>query len=121
MKQFNEEYLNHQNRFTGLRYKDDPAIAALLITNENDLTHHYGNALLPDKEVPKHTAIYLREAESFAGKYALSKDKVWRSWEDGPAKLFLNDLERRFDVDMIAYLRKLGCQSRPSSPPALGE
>ena len=53
MKQFNQEYLNHRNRFTGLPYKDDPAIAALLITNENDLTNHYGNALLPDKGVPQ--------------------------------------------------------------------
>jgi hypothetical protein len=111
MKRFNERYLNHQNRFTGLRYKDDPAIIALLITNENDLTHHYGNALLPDKGVPKHTAIYLQEAESFAGKYALPKDKVWRAWEDGPSKLFLNDLERRFDIDMIAHLRALGVKS----------
>jgi hypothetical protein len=111
MKRFNERYLNHQNRFTGLRYTDDPAIVTLLITNENDLTHHFGNALLPDKGVPKHTAIYMREAESFAGKHALPKDKVWRSWEDGPSKLFLNDLEQRFDVDMIAHLRTLGVKS----------
>jgi hypothetical protein len=108
MKRFNERYLNHQNLFTGLRYKDDPAIVTLLITNENDLTHHFGNALLPDKRVPKHTAIYLREAERFAGKYALPKDRVWRSWEDGPPKLFLNDLEQRFDIDMMAHLRALG-------------
>ncbi len=111
MRQFDEAYLNHQNRFTGLRYREDPAIAALLITNENDLTNHFGNALLPNQHVPQHTAIYLREAESFAAKYALPKDRVWRSWEDGPAKLFLNDLERRFDIDMIAYLRKLGVKS----------
>jgi hypothetical protein len=111
MKRFNEEYLNHQNRFTGLRYKEDPVIAALLITNENDLTHHYGNALLPDKGVPKHSALYLREAESFAGKYGLPKDTVWRAWEDGPSKLFLNDLEHRFDMDMIDHLRSLGVKS----------
>jgi hypothetical protein len=111
MKRFNEEYLNHQNRFTGLRYKDDPAVVALLITNENDLTQHYGNALLPDKGVPKFSAIYMREAESFAGKYGLPKDRVWRAWEDGPSKLFLNDLEHRFDADMIAQLRTLGVKS----------
>lgn len=111
MKRFDESYLNHQNRFTRLRYKDDPAIAALLVTNENDLTHHFGNALLPDKGVPKHTAIYLREAESFAAKYGLPKDGVWRAWEDGPSKLFLNDLEHRFDIDMIGHLRTLGVKS----------
>ena len=111
MKRFNEGYVNHQNRFTRLRYKDDPAIVALLITNENDLTHHFGNALLPNKGVPKHTAIYLREAETFAAKYGLPKDRVWRAWEDGPSKLFLNDLEHRFDTDMIGYLRMLGVRS----------
>jgi Cellulase (glycosyl hydrolase family 5) len=111
MKRFNERYLNHQNRFTGLRYKDDPAIVALLITNENDLTHHFGNALLPDKGVPKHTAIYMREAQRFAGKYSLPKNRVWRAWEDGPSKLFLNDLEQRVDIDMIAHLRALGVKS----------
>jgi hypothetical protein len=111
MKRFNERYLNHQNRFTGLRYKDDAAIAAVLITNENDLTHHFGNSLLPDKGVPKQTAIYMREAASFAAKYALPKDRVWRAWEDGPSKLFLNDLEQRFDVDMITHLRALGVKS----------
>ena len=111
MKQFNDAYLTHQNRFTGLRYKDDPAIAALLLTNENDLTNHYGNALLPDRHVPQHTAIYLREAEDFAARYMLPNDLVWRSWEGGPAKLFLNDLERRFDVNMIDQLRNLGVKT----------
>jgi hypothetical protein len=111
MKRFNQLYLSHENPFTGLRYKDDPAIVALLITNENDLTHHFGNALLQDKGVPKHSALYMREADSYAGKYALPKNKVWRAWEDGPSKLFLNDLEERFDIDMISHLRSLGVKA----------
>jgi hypothetical protein len=111
MKRFNEAYLNHENHFTGLRYKDDPAIAVVLITNENDITSHFGNALLGDKGVPRHSAIYMRDAREFAGQHGLPEDKVWRAWEDGPAKLFLNDLERRFDVDMIAQLRALGLKA----------
>jgi hypothetical protein len=108
MKRFDEQYLDHQNRFTGLRYKEDPAIVAVLISNENDLTHHFGNELLADKNVPHENALYMREARAFAGKYSLPEDKVWRSWEDGPSKLFLNDLEHRFDVEMITHLRALG-------------
>jgi hypothetical protein len=108
MQQFNEAYVNHRNVFTGLRYKEEPAIAAMLLTNENDLTHHFGNLLLPDKNVPKHDALYMSRAKAFAAKYALSKDKIWRSWEHGPSKLFLNDLEHRFDVDMIEQLHALG-------------
>jgi hypothetical protein len=108
MKRFNEAYVNHRNSYTGLRYKDEPAIAAMLLTNENDVTHHFGNALLPDKNVPQHNALYTSKANAFAATWGLSKDKSWRSWEHGPSKIFLNDLEQRFNVEMIAHLRTLG-------------
>lgn len=108
MKRFNEAYVNHLNVHTGTRYKDEPAIVAMLITNENDVTHHFGNALLPDQNVPKHNALYMAQAEAFAAKHGLPKDKVWRSWEQGPSKLFLNDLEHRFNAEMIQHLRTLG-------------
>jgi len=108
MKRFNEAYVSHGNSYTGLRYKDDQAIVAMLITNENDITHHFGNTLLPDKNVPKHNALYMAHAEAFAVKHGLAKDKVWRSWEHGPSKLFLNNLEHRFNTEMIQYLRSLG-------------
>ena len=67
MQRFTEDYVNHLNPFTGLRYKDDPAIIALLLTNENDVTHHFGNALLPDKKVPLHNAIYMARGGSVRG------------------------------------------------------
>ncbi|MGV8919511.1 MAG: glycosyl hydrolase family 5 [Pseudomonas sp.] len=108
MKRFTEAYLTHVNSFTGLAYKDDPAIAAVLITNEDDITDHYGNALLPDKKVPKHNKVYMAEASAFAKQYNLSANQTWRAWEHGPSKLFLNDLERRFFVDMIQQMRDLG-------------
>lgn len=108
MKRFNEAYLNRVNLNTNTRYKDEPAIVAMLITNENDLTYHYGNALLPDKNVPKHNALYIAQVEAFSAKHGLPKDKVARSWEHGPSKLFLNDLERRFNAEMIAHLRAQG-------------
>jgi hypothetical protein len=108
MKRFNESYLGHRNGFTGLQYKDEPAIAAVLITNENDLTHHFGNALLGDKGVPGHTSLYLAQVDVFAKKHQLSKDRVSRAWEPGPSKLFLNDLEHRFNVEMIQHLRTMG-------------
>lgn len=108
MKRFNEAYVNHFNAYTKTRYKDEPGIVAMLITNENDLTYHYGNALLPDKNVPKHNGLYMSRADDFAAATGLPKDKVWRAWEHGPSKLFLNDLEWRFNVEMIAHLRTLG-------------
>ncbi|WP_194788857.1 cellulase family glycosylhydrolase [Pseudomonas sp. UFMG81] len=108
MKRFAEQYLTHVNGYTGLAYKDDPAVAAILITNENDITQHFGNALLPDKNVPKHSRLFMDEAKAFAQRQQLPAEQVWRTWEHGPSKLFLNDLEHRFDVDMIAHLRGLG-------------
>jgi hypothetical protein len=113
MEEFNEEYVNHQNQFTGLAYKDDPAIVAMLITNENDLTNHFGNLLLPVNNVPnsKLAALYMAQADVFANTNGLPKDRTWRSWEYGPSKLFLNDLEHRFDVDVITKLRDLGVKA----------
>ncbi|MBK5008104.1 cellulase family glycosylhydrolase [Pseudomonas sp. S32] len=108
MKRFAEQYLTHVNAYTGLAYKDDPAIAAVLITNENDITQHYGNALLPDKGVPQHSERYMAAAKAFARQHDLPADQTWRAWEHGPSKLFLNDLEQRFNADMIAHLRGLG-------------
>ena len=111
MQRFNEAYFNHRNTFNGLAYKDDPGIVALLLTNENDVTYHFGNALLPDKHVPQQNAVYMAQAEAFAAKFGLAKEKTWRSWEQGPSKLFLNDLEHQFDADMIQQLRKLGVKA----------
>lgn len=108
MMRFNEAYLGHVNVHTGLRYADDPAIAAVLVTNENDVTGHFGNLLLPDKNVPWHNRQYMARASAFADRHGLPRDRTWRSWEQGPSKLFLNDLERLFNADMIRHLRGLG-------------
>ncbi|OJU89709.1 MAG: hypothetical protein BGO13_10615 [Burkholderiales bacterium 66-5] len=108
MQRFNEEYVTHRNTYTHLMYKDDPAIVAMLITNENDLTHHFGNALLPDKGVPLHNKLYMNAAHTFARRWGLPAEQTWRSWQPGPSKIFLNDLEERFDEDMIGQLRQLG-------------
>lgn len=111
MKRFNAAYLEHRNRYTGLRYMEEPAIVAVTLTNENDLTHHFGNALLPDKGVPLHSQRFVALAREFARKHGLPVEATWRTWEPGPAKLFLNDLERRFNADMIAHLRALGSRA----------
>ena len=108
MQRFNEEYLSHRNAFNGLTYKEDPGIVALLLTNENDVTHHFGNLLLPAQKVPFHSALYMAQAAEFATRFGLDKSKTWLSWLPGPSMLFLNDLEHSFDVEMIQHLRKIG-------------
>jgi hypothetical protein len=114
MQNFNNAYVDHLNKFTGLRYKEDPAIVAMLLTNENDVTHHFGNALLPVNNVPdsKEAALYMEQAVAFASKHGLPQDDVWHAWEQGPPQLFLNDLQHRFDVAMTEQLRQLGVKAR---------
>ena len=111
MRRFNDDYLSHLNPYTERRYKDEPAVVALMLTNENDVTGHFGNALLPDKKVPVHNATYMAAAERFANANGLPKDKTWRSWEPGPGKLFLNDLEYRVNAAEAARLRTSGVRT----------
>lgn len=108
MKRFNKSYVTHVNPYTKLAYKDEPAIIAMLITNENDITHHFGNKLLPNKKVPKHSKVYMELARIFSATHHLNHQQTWRSWLHGPSKLFLNDLEHQFNQDMINDLKELG-------------
>ena len=111
MKEFQHNYLNHQNRYTKLRYKDDPAVIGVLITNENDLTHHGGNAMLPDHKNPYHGALWKTGYEAFARKYSLPAARVFQTWAPGPSKLYLAEVEHAFNVEMIADLRQLGLKA----------
>lgn len=110
IQEFNALLLRHVNAFTGLAYGEDPRIAALLITNENDLMQHFGNLFLPDKNRPYHNAIFMEEAARFAKDRKLDPERTWRSWEYGPSKLFLAELEHRFYQRMIASLRQQGAK-----------
>lgn len=108
MQSFAESYLNRINPFTGLAYKDDPAVLAVLISNENDLVSHFANRLLPGRGTPGHAARYTAAAQRFAAAHGLDP----RGLEDvaalGPSKLFLADLERQFHADMQRHLRGIG-------------
>lgn len=108
MERFALQYLGHRNPHTGLTYVEDPAVMGVLLTNENDVTHHFGNKLLQDKGVPRHWDLLKAASDAFAQQHRLPRDRTWRTWEHGPPKLFLNDLERRVHVATIARLRQHG-------------
>ena len=111
MQTFNESYLNHVNSYTGIAYKDDPAVISMLITNENDLTQHFGNSLLADKNVPLHHAIFSEDVHQFSETYSLDENKVGQTWKMGYSKIYLNDAEHRFNQKMISHLEQLGVKS----------
>jgi hypothetical protein len=108
MKEFQSHYLNHMNPYTKLRYKDDPAVMGILITNENDLTFHNGNNMLPDKHNPVHNALWTEGYKAFARKYRLPEGRVFQTWVPGPSKLYLNEAEHNFNRTMIGALRDIG-------------
>jgi hypothetical protein len=111
MRKFQREYLSHVNQHTGLAYKDDPAVAGILITNENDLTFHFGNLMLADKNNPVHNRLFNAETKAFSKTWNLPEDRVGQTWLPGPSKLLLNALENRFNQVMIGDLRELGVRA----------
>ncbi len=111
IKEFNHAYLNHVNPFTGFAYKDEPAIVSTLLLNENDLTHHFGNALLGDKKVPAHNNMYMADVKEASKRLGLNPSKAWRSWEHGDSKIYLNDAEHSYNQMMLGDLRQLGVKN----------
>ena len=101
MKEFQHQYLGHVNRYTGLAYKDDPAVLGVLITNENDLTFHFGLSFLPNRHNPVHQGLFERETQAFVQATGLPADQIWRTWEPGPSKYLLNEVEHKFNRSMI--------------------
>lgn len=108
MKEFNARYLGHVNPYTRLAYKDDPAVMGLLVTNENDLTHHFGNLMLGDKGNPVHHKVFMERVKAFCEKTGLPADTTWRTWEHGPSKIYLNHEEHAFNRRILAALGELG-------------
>jgi hypothetical protein len=111
MSEFQHQYLNHVNIYTRIAYKDDPAVMGVLLTNENDLTFHFGVIFLPNHHHPIHKEMFDRELEGFAKATGLPAGRLGRTWEPGPAKYLLNELEHRFNRTMIDELRADGLRA----------
>lgn len=111
MQGFAEQYLARNNRYTGRSIASDPAVAFVLVTNENDVTHHFGQYMLPNSGRPVHEALLRTKVGAIAKKAGLPFEASLRTWEPGPAKLVLSELEHAWDRRAIAALRKLGVQA----------
>lgn len=110
MQEFATKYLKRTNRYTGLAYTEEPAIMGVLVTNENDLTTHFGNQLLPDKGNPVHTKMFEALAKAIEKRTGLPSASE-RLWEPGPGKILLNEIEHAFDQRAIDKLRADGIKS----------
>jgi hypothetical protein len=111
MQQFADNYVTRTNRYTGRTFADDPALAFVLVTNENDLTFHFANLLLPDKGNPVHRKLFETQAREIAKRTGIPFSAAVKTWEPGPAKIVLNDIEHQYDARAIARLRTDGVKA----------
>ncbi|MFK5893093.1 MAG: glycosyl hydrolase family 5 [Pseudomonadota bacterium] len=107
-KKFNKELLTRVNPYTKIALKDDPSIMGVMITNENDLTFHFGNNFLKTRNHPYHQSLFDDEVEKFSNKFSLPENQLRKTWEPGASKYLLNDIEARFNKNMINHLRDMG-------------
>lgn len=111
MAEFTESFLTHVNPYTGRAYADEPAVAGIAITNENNITGPLANRLLSSQGNPVH-------AEALATRLALFAEQTGQParafrdwWGPGRGKLFLNDVEAAFHRDALTLLADLGVRT----------
>ena len=102
-KEFNRDLWTHINPYTGLAYKDDPAIALTEIVNESD-PFWFPPALEPYRS--RLEARYRAWAEQRS--LAVDKDKVDFSKPTPQIAQFLLEVMQDHYADMIAHMRGVG-------------
>ena len=105
-KEFNEQIWTHVNPYTGLAYKDEPAIALAEIVNENDLFRPFS-----PKEIvePYHSRLVRRCLDWIKNKgLKTPAAPIEFPGTDPSVMAFLLDLQKEYYSDMIAHLRKIG-------------
>lgn len=115
MKEFVNAYLGRTNRYTGVRYAEDPGVVGVLVTNENDMVEHYGRQMTAKAGRPRHQELFEARLEEIADRRDL--DLPWRFDPNRPGgmKEAISALEAEFFLDAIANLRQLGYQG-PVAP-----
>jgi hypothetical protein len=109
LKELQKEYMRklwtHKNPYTGLEYRNDPAIALTLITNENDHTTHH--MIYSDKVEPYFT-LYKRLVQEWADEQGHTFEEAFNNWSNPVGKRFVNEMMADFFHEMRAYMREIG-------------
>lgn len=102
-KEFNRDLWTHVNPYTGLAYRDDPAIALTELKNECDLF------TLPPRVEPYRTRLekQYREWCEGGGKPVPDSEVVF-DHPDAQMAEFFSEVQRDFYAEMIADLRNIG-------------
>jgi hypothetical protein len=102
-KKFNYDLWSHINPYTGLAYKDDPAIALVEVTNENDL---FSQKVTLEPYRSELEERFRRWAEG--KKLKVSKDKVDFTKTDIAILEFFMDVTKEYYIEMIKHMREIG-------------
>lgn len=109
MIELQKEYMRalwtHKNPYTGLAYRDDPAIALACITNENDdTTRHF----IHEREVQPYYNAYLGMCAAYARQHGHELAEVIGDSGTEASRRFTNEWMAVYFQEMHSYLRGLG-------------
>ncbi|MDR3002082.1 MAG: carbohydrate binding domain-containing protein [Fibromonadaceae bacterium] len=120
-KEFNENLLNHVNQFTGVAYKDEPAIAMSGIINESTIFSAFSSDILTPPYREELTKLWEKSEFSDSAKKKLAVFSL--DWANDRPKLrlasegdahesikFLSSLETAYFKNMEQHLRKTGAR-----------
>ncbi len=108
MQEFAQQYLEHENPYTALRYADDPGVVMVAVTNENDLTFHGVKPFMSKVGVDRHRDLLRRAATPYLERSGTPVGALGKLPRPGPAKPLLAELEASFAQRAIDHLRTLG-------------
>ena len=107
LQDFAARYLRRTNHCTGMSYIDEPAVVAVLLSNEDDLVSHYGSDLTGNTN-PYHQQLYRKLADTFAERHGLDREDTYEPWNPRGGRLALIDLEYGLLKRGREHLRSLG-------------
>lgn len=102
-KKFNQEIWTHMNPYTKLAYKDEPAIALVEVTNENDL---FSRNVTVEPYRTELEELYREWAAE--NKIRVGKEKLEFTSNDEEMYPFYRDLSRVYYEEMIQHMRETG-------------
>jgi len=104
-KKFSYDLWNHVNPYTGIAYKDDPAIALMEFTNENDL-FTFKITLEPYRSrLEERYRKWAKENNIEVGSEPVDFTKYTE-----PILRFLHEVQRSYYKEMSSYLRSIGAK-----------
>ncbi|MHC5035567.1 MAG: glycoside hydrolase 5 family protein, partial [Planctomycetota bacterium] len=104
-KQFSHDLWTHVNPYTGLAYKDDPAVALMEFTNENDI-------VTCDVTMEPYATQFEQMWQSWAIANAVDPNQPVRYVTERSSDVlrFIDEVQRQYYAEMYAYLRSIGVQ-----------